>query len=954
MKKEVNARHFTIKDVQALLRAEEQFRGKPDEVTEQMAWATGGTSYAEIADSVKRDKRGPWATPLDLYVSRHRTIMGAKNLCRLAEQFLENLRKEGQIDCDILSIESEMTERHLNLKVLVRVYKGEININDFFKFIGEDLVTVIGDKKPTEGKLIVPEEIADFSYTDAQIKDHECIITAQNRAFEESTKEIPFLNRIDDYTPVVLPSPYDHAELIYDLKTKDMQTKTVSSYETFDMVFKETMRRANGTERYQYNLSLLSKKREDEFMTTIRGYVQEKFINTGVLPPEDFPALMDKLHRSLYQLYIVQDFIDDPNITDINITGPDVIRVRIKGKTYLSNVHFVDAADYNRFIDMVAVRNGIKLSVPEQTFTDKHDENYILRFSLTAAYVNSVDWPYLHIRKISRHKLLGPELKAAGMFDDKIEKYLLDCGLHSRGVVFAGAPGCVDRETEFFNGKEWKSIAEWDNEPVLQFDVETNEASLVMPIRYIKEPCNKMYHFETKYGIDQTLSAEHRVLYYTKTHKNGIEVRSKMPKEISAEKMAELQNNGHFYGAFKTDFKYSGKGITLSDNEIKLMLAVICDGTFDAVNNSSRCYINIKKDRKKKELEDILASCSLDYHKSDREDGYSRYSFIAPRKEKYFSSYWYNCSSKQLQLICDNVLKWDGSIDKNGRKTFSTTNKETADFIQFAFSACGNRVYISTMDRRGKLRNMNGKSYQRKSIEYTICISKNTYVKMAWHNDGRKNNTLVEEVVPEDGYKYCFTVPSHALVLRRNDKIFITGNCGKTVILNWFLEKAYEDSADILVIQENEELFAYSEQTPQYRKGVKFQHVVNYSTNGEKPVSLEELGQLALVAGANVFIIGEAKGAEICSAITLSNSGCRTAITIHSPSSTETVDKMADLAMRGYASDYDQAKRMLKSFQTIVYLKDFKVQEISEITGYDESRHDMTYRYIYRRGAGKD
>ena len=47
MKKEVNARHFTIKDVQALLRAEEQFRGKPDEVTEQMAWATGGTSYAE-------------------------------------------------------------------------------------------------------------------------------------------------------------------------------------------------------------------------------------------------------------------------------------------------------------------------------------------------------------------------------------------------------------------------------------------------------------------------------------------------------------------------------------------------------------------------------------------------------------------------------------------------------------------------------------------------------------------------------------------------------------------------------------------------------------------------------------------------------------------------------------------------------------------------------------------
>ena len=123
----------------------------------------------------------------------------------------------------------------------------------------------------------------------------------------------------------------------------------------------------------------------------------------------------------------------------------------------------------------------------------------------------------------------------------------------------------------------------------------------------------------------------------------------------------------------------------------------------------------------------------------------------------------------------------------------------------------------------------------------------------------------------------------------------------------------------------------------------------NYVDEDKMPVDLEELGRLALVAGANVFIIGEAKGPEICSAITLSNSGCRSAITIHSPSSTETIDKMADLALRGYAQDYVQAKRMIKSFQTIFYMQDFKVQEISEIIGYDEEKKDMIYRYIYKR-----
>ena len=59
---------------------------------------------------------------------------------------------------------------------------------------------------------------------------------------------------------------------------------------------------------------------------------------------------------------------------------------------------------------------------------------------------------------------------------------------------------------------------------------------------------------------------------------------------------------------------------------------------------------------------------------------------------------------------------------------------------------------------------------------------------------------------------------------------------------------------------------------------------------------------------------------------------------------------MVDLALKGLPNTtYDQAKRMIKAFQTIVYLEDFKVKEISEITGYDEERKDMIYRPIYRR-----
>ena len=70
-----------------------------------------------------------------------------------------------------------------------------------------------------------------------------------------------------------------------------------------------------------------------------------------------------------------------------------------------------------------------------------------------------------------------------------------------------------------------------------------------------------MYHFETKYGINQTLSPDHRVVYYSKKRPDKAQI-------ITAEELKEKQNSGKFHGRFKTDFIYSGSGIDLTDVEI--------------------------------------------------------------------------------------------------------------------------------------------------------------------------------------------------------------------------------------------------------------------------------------------------------------------------------------------------------------------------------------------------
>lgn len=603
--KKINLVELEINTPEELLAVESKYRGNNS--VEYIPWAKG-TPYVEIAEIICRDQRGYWQTPLSFTHSVHKASVGIDNILEKANEYIEEIKQIMPID--ILSISARMNAGKINLDILVRSYAGKFRIRDFFDRTGEDIYENLDYTEEVKGgTLVIPKEISEFEYSENDIKEHEELYKKQEQLLINSSIEKPLLNQIDKYIPKVMPKPSDKIDLVYDLLSEEKKTSTLCSFETYTTVFRKIMNLVNGTEKLNYYCVIRGEKDENAFMKYLESVLEKEYVETGQFPKEDVPVMLKKLHRSLFQLYIVQDLIDDPNVTDVKITAPDSIRARVKGKAYITNINFIDLEDYLRFCEMVAIRNNRTYTIPEQTFTDTRDAKYRLRITATAAYATCDGWPYLHIRKVDRNKLLAPDLIKAGMMDEKIRDYLLDCGKNSRGVVFAGPPGS-----------------------------------------------------------------------------------------------------------------------------------------------------------------------------------------------------------------------------------------------------------------------------------------------------------------------------------------------GKTVMLNWFLEEAYEQSAEVLVIQENDELFCY-------RKGVMFQHVVSYTSGVEQPIDLEGLGKLALVAGANVFVIGEAKGAEICSAITLSNSGCRTAITIHSPSSTETIDKMADLAMRGYAEDFIQAKRMLKSFETIVYLENFSVREISQITGFDEKTQEITYNYIYRKDA---
>ena len=374
----------------------------------------------------------------------------------------------------------------------------------------------------------------------------------------------------------------------------------------------------------------------------------------------------------------------------------------------------------------------------------------------------------------------------------KLSKYqedIVNAFKNTKDNLFINAfAGCVDCDTEYFNGIEWVRIADYkEGDSVLQYDINTQEASLAIPILYHKYPCSQLWHFETKYGLDQCLCENHNLLCYT-------HLKAKTLSFVTFSnffKKHEECTSG-YNGTFETVFKYSGSGIDLNDEQIRLMVAVIADGTFSYVAEEDwdsyfRCRFHIKKDRKKNRLRKLFQEANCQWtEKQSSAQGYTDFYIDAPRREKVFTrSYWYNCNQHQLEIICDELSYWDGDFNLVGasKKRFFTNVKETADFVQFVYSACGYRATIKVLDRVGTPHKVEDKEYNYKTIEYTVLATRRNRVGMKRRTDLGKDKVEIKPYVTKDGYKYCFTMPLGTLILRRNGKIFITGNSGKTFML---------------------------------------------------------------------------------------------------------------------------------------------------------------------------
>lgn len=319
--------------------------------------------------------------------------------------------------------------------------------------------------------------------------------------------------------------------------------------------------------------------------------------------------------------------------------------------------------------------------------------------------------------------------------------------------------GCVDCDTEFFSEDGWKKISEYKNgDKVLQYNKD-GTAELVKPLKYHVKNSKFLWRVTTKNRLDMVVSEYHNVVYKSANSNN---VKIKPFHDI----MFSLDwNKNGFNGRIPKTFMYSGKGIAMSEERIRLMVAIFADGSFKKETKSTRCYFGIKKRRKRERIEMLLCSNNITYRKNG-----SFYVFDAPTREKHYPVEWYNMTNEQLEIVIDEMKHWDGCQFEVGHMpSFTTIHKSDADFIQFAYTAIGYSAYIQTRDRRGQKRRIVDHDIVVKNLEYCVCSG-------IRNKDVDLRHATYSGYKTKDGKMYCFTMPSGMWVMRRNDRIIITGN----------------------------------------------------------------------------------------------------------------------------------------------------------------------------------
>lgn len=168
------------------------------------------------------------------------------------------------------------------------------------------------------------------------------------------------------------------------------------------------------------------------------------------------------------------------------------------------------------------------------------------------------------------------------------------------------------------------------------------------------------------------------------------------------------------------------------------------------------------------------------------------------------------------------------------------------------------------------------------------------------------------------------------------------GASGKTTLMNALIAKIPHDES-VMICQENSELFDNE------HPDMLSTHVLMNGGDSKISYSLGDLTRAALLVDLDRIIVGEVKeGSEAAGLSKASMTGHKCWTSVHGESCEMAIDKMADYISQATGYSTRDALKQLCGFEYVVHLRNFQIDEIVRIDGWDKEIDEMKLKEVYR------
>ena len=402
---------------------------------------------------------------------------------------------------------------------------------------------------------------------------------------------------------------------------------------------------------------------------------------------------------------------------------------------------------------------------------------YGIEKNVTCILINGdlMDMPaFSRFEKDWRMRTAGEEFEATRQFLRELRRLF-----PKAKIVYKEGNHCFSKNTEVLTNNGFKLFRDLDDtDLVAQFD-DVKNISFAKPLEIIKKNYNgDIYSIESNY-TKQVVTDGHDVVI------NSEKVKAKDVK------VSDIKN-------IPTSGELNNKEYDISDDMLRFLVWVVCDGcifTTKIINNTkTRIQFKLSKERKLVRIKELLDNINAPYtFKEATKSGLNNlqpYMFRIYKKEfvnpllsllgnkKEFPLWFRKLSKRQVEVVIDEIAVTDGSLSKEGRISWVTTNKHDSDLIQEICVCNGIDVNISMYNNQG--------GFENGLPQYTSRIQKN-----------KKETNLSMKSIKVENYVddvFCVSMPLGTVITRIDGKVGFSGNCERWE--RWLYNKAPEIFGD--------------------------------------------------------------------------------------------------------------------------------------------------------------